>query len=249
MRLENDQLNNEAASYKAELEMMRHEIMDEKLKYDALKQLVDNKKKRIVQLDDYRTEQQTKIKTLESTKEQREAEIATLQKAGNALSQNYETLQQQVIEKKVKLVKLDDCRDTRKSEISELEAMKQKYQANIKTLQKAKNKLDNQDLPKRLNEKFGSYLHTFKAMERFAELTIEESKVVIGVCDDHPGLSQLGFKLKRARDGIQDILSQHARHLTGLNNAAGSTPKFLNETSSGGQSLPERERQLKTGRN
>jgi hypothetical protein len=249
MKLENDKLNKDAASYKAELKMMRHEIVDEKRRYDALKQLVDNKKKIIMQLDDYRAEQQTKIKTLESTKQQREAEIANLQKAGNALSQNYETLKQQVLEKKDKLVKFDDYRDTRKSEISELVAIKQKYEAKIKTLQNAKKKLDNQELPKQLNEMFGSYLRTFKAMELFAELILDESKVVTGVCDEYPGLKQIGYRLKRARDDIQEILRQHARHLKGLNNAETSPPKFSNETSSGRHSLPVDGRQLKTGRN
>jgi hypothetical protein len=248
-KLKNNALQQNVASYEAELEMMRNEIMDQNQKYVALKQRVVDKKKTIVQLDDYRDEQQTEIKNLESSKEQRETDIENLKKAGNALSKRYESLQQQLVGKEEKLAQLDDYRDTRESEIENLVSMKRKYEAGINKLQKMEQKLDNQELLKQLNEKFGTYLRTFKAMDSFAQLIMNEAEVVSEVCDGHPGLSQIGSKIEQAQQGIQEIFRQHADHLNGLKNAQPPVFNSSNESGSRKRSMPADESYLKNGQN
>jgi hypothetical protein len=301
----NNEVQQKLASYEAELEMMRNEIMDENQNYASLKQRVVDKKKTIDQLDGYRDEQQTEINNLESTKEQREADIENLKKAENVLSQSYKTLQHQCIYKEEELVQLDDYRDEQQTEINNLESTKKQREADIENLKKAENvmsqsyktlqhqciykkeelvqfddyrkeqqteinnlestkeqceadiemlqkikqKLENQEFQKQFNEKFGSYLRTFKAMDSFAQLIMKKAEIVSEVCGGNKGLSQIGSKIRQAQEGMQETLRQHAGHLNGLNNAQASPSKLSNESRLGGHSMPEDDRYLKTRRN
>jgi hypothetical protein len=245
----NNELQQKLASYEAQLEMTRNEIMDENQNYASLKQRVVDKKKTIVQLDDYRDEQQTEIKNLESTKEQCETDIENLKKAENTLSQDYKTLQQQCIYKEEKLLQLDDYREEQQTEINKLESTKEQCEADIEKLQKIKQELENQELQKQFNEKFWSHLRTFKAMDSFAQLIMKEAEIVSEVCGGNKGLSQIGSRIRQAQEGIQETLRQHAGHLNGLNNAQASPSKLSNESRLDGHSMPEDDRYLKTRRN